>query len=244
MTSLLMLCPSRTRPWAAHEAFLSFKDTRELRDAAFLAVVDNDDPNLKSYQHLEVPIEFEEPRGGMVAQLNAVAMRYAEVFDYIGFMGDDHRLRTPGWDVAFTNALEANGGGLAYGNDLFWPKGEIPTQIVMSTSIIRALGWMALPSCQHLYVDNVWRDLGDGADALFYFPRYIIEHLHPAAGKASWDEQYLRLNSDERYAADRKAYEVWVETQAAEDIARVRTSLTRHLESGGDHGGRGPGLPE
>ena len=238
-----MLCPSRSRPRSALEAYQSFTDTAT-GDSTFLAVVDLDDTHLPSYRVLDVPIEVDVPRGGMVATLNEAARRYLDGFDYIGFIGDDHRFRTPGWDTKFMEVLDANGGGMAYGNDLFWPRGEIPTQIVMSSKIIAALGWMALPTCQHLYVDNVWKVLGDGADALFYFPNYVIEHLHPAAGKASWDEQYLRLNSDERYAADRKAFETWVATQAPEDIARVRNSTSGQRLAGGDHSERGTGTPQ
>lgn len=224
--NLLVLCPSRSRPWGALDAYQSFLSTKERHDTSMVFVVDEDDDKLGSYKHLELPLYILPPQGGMVAALNTAALHYADDAQYIGFIGDDHRFRTPGWDAAFTRALDANGGGLAYGNDLFWPQGQIPTQIFMSSSIIRALGWMGLPSCKHLYIDNVWKVLGDSTDSLFYFPRYVIEHLHPAAGKAEWDAQYLRLNSEERYAADRAAFEAWMATQASEDCERVRSALT------------------
>lgn len=242
--SLLILCPTRSRPWSVLEAYQSFQDTAELPGSQFLAVVDEDDPTLASYQHLDIPLEVQPRRGGMVAQLNASALLHVDDFDFLGFVGDDHRFRTNGWDKAFSYTLNAHGGGLAYGNDLFWPHGEIPTQIVMSSEIIRALGWMALPSCIHLYVDNVWKELGDGVDRLFYFPRYIIEHMHPAGGKAEWDDQYRQVNSDERYAADRAAFETWKANQASEDIERVRRAISRQSVPDGDHLERGTSSSE
>lgn len=223
-----MLCPTRGRPHAASQALESFEETRTLRDTTFAAIVDTDDPKADMYTDmLGERALFYPPFGSMVTSLNVAAFDYVDDYDYIGFIGDDHRFRTRGWDAAFERTLADNGGGYAYANDLFWPNGEIPTQIVISTNIVRALHYFALPDCIHLYVDNAWREVGDGIDSLFYFPHHVIEHLHPAAGKAQWDEQYRRLNSEERYAADRAAFEHWKTTQAVEDIARARLALGR-----------------
>jgi hypothetical protein len=190
-------------------------------------VVDEDDPYLDEYRQCPSSISTLPASGSMVTQLNVVAVQAAASgqWDHIGFIGDDHRFRTPGWDLKFETVLNRNQGGFAYGNDLFWKHGEIPTQIVMSASLIRALGWMGLPSCKHLYIDNVWRVLGEATDSLFYFEDVVIEHLHPAAGKAQWDDQYRRLNSEERYAADRQAFNTWLAGEAPKDITRVREAL-------------------
>lgn len=242
--SLLVLCPSRGRPWGALEAYQSFVATKELDDSRFLAIVDSDDDKLASYRHLDIPLSVISPQGNMVADLNYVALFAAENNDIVGFIGDDHRFRTPGWDAAFSRTLTEAGGGFAYGNDLFWPHGELPTQIFMSSEVIRVLGYMAIPTCKHLYVDNGWKVVGEAIDRLFYFPRFIIEHRHPAAGKADWDERYLLVNSEERYADDRQAFETWLASKAPEDILRVKFALSGPPLAGRDQDEGWPNLPE
>ena len=60
-------------------------------------------------------------------------------------------------------------------------------------------------------------------DALHYLSNIVIEHLHPAGGKALWDEGYRRVNSDEMFSRDRAAYEAWRSSpQYNEDVERVR----------------------
>lgn len=235
--SLVVLCPSRGRPWGALAALESFEQTAS-NGSIMRFIVDEDDDHLDSYRHLDLPLVVIPPQGGMVADLNyaASAVLMDPTVTFLSFIGDDHRFRTPGWDTVFMNTLTANGGGFAYGNDLFWQHGEIPTQIMISANIVAELGWMALPSCRHLYVDNVWKELGEASNSLFYFPRFIIEHLHPAAGKAEWDEQYRLVNSEERYAADRQAFETWMATQASEDFESVRRALARAIVARRDPG--------
>ncbi len=86
---------------------------------------------------------------------------------------------------------------------------------------MRALGWMMLPTAQHMYVDNAVLELGRATGRILYRPNVIIEHLHPVAGKAAWDASYRESNADERYVADRTAFEAWRAEQLAVDTAAV-----------------------
>jgi hypothetical protein len=97
----------------------------------------------------------------------------------------------------------------------------------MSASIVEALGWMGLPGCHHLYIDNAWRSLGDATKSLFYMPDVVIEHMHPAGGKAEWDEGHRRVNTEAMYSHDRAVYESWLDGSMSEDIERVRSALGR-----------------
>lgn len=227
MIDLLVLCPTRGRPSAAREAQAAFRSTAATGSTELLFVVDNDDPALDEYLSSDITAIHQDPAGNMVGALNLAARWAIENLDpkIVGFVGDDHRFRTAGWDQAFTDVLVAKGGGMVYANDLFWPKGEIPTQIFMSSEIIKALGWMGLPTCTHLYIDNVWRHIGETLGKLFYMPDIVIEHMHPAGGKAEWDEGHRRVNSEAMYAHDRAAFEAWLASDAIEDIERVRSAL-------------------
>jgi hypothetical protein len=174
--------------------------------------VDADDPELTAYQATCAGSVVTLPsatRRGMVDSLNHMA-RLARYWphtdrDVLVFLGDDHLPRTTGWDKALADALAGKPAAIAYGNDLL--QGErIPTAVAMTASIPRVLGYMAPPALAHLYVDNVWRDWGEGIGALTYLPDVIIEHLHPAAGKAERDAGYDAVNAVEVDSADKAAY--------------------------------------
>jgi hypothetical protein len=157
---------------------------------------------------------------------------------YLASLGDDHRVRTPGWDLKLIEAVEQmDGPGFAYGNDLLQGK-NMPTAWVVSAEIVRMLGWMMLPGCEHMYVDNAVLTLGSAANRIAYRPDVVIEHLHPLAGKAEWDASYRESNADERYTADRAAFETWRRNRAGFDAARVaaiRRPVTELPDSLGRH---------
>lgn len=229
MTDLLILCPTRGRPEAAREARDSFTKTSQLDDAEIMFVVDDDDPKLDAYL-AEPFLTLHQPSpGNMVKALNQAALWALDNLHpkYLGFIGDDHRFRTVGWDVTFVGLLYDRGGGMVYGNDTIRTDGDIPTQIVMSSEIVSTLGWMGLPTCDHLYIDNVWRVIGDEAKALFYMPDIVIEHLHPSAGKAPWDDGHVRVNTVAMYEHDQQAFAAWLQNDAESDIRKVREALGR-----------------
>jgi hypothetical protein len=189
-------------------------------------ILDGDDPLHDQYPKRLLKTTAEPSgRRGMTDPVNQAIARYWDNWDVIGFVGDDHRFRTNGWDAVFTRQLNRVGGGMAYANDGNWVGGEIPTQIFASSIIWKTLGWMALPTAQHLYLDNAWRIIGDGVGRLFYFPDILIEHMHPAYGKTDWDEGYRAVNSSQMYEHDRAAFETWLQTDADADIERVRKAL-------------------
>jgi hypothetical protein len=120
--------------------------------------------------------------------------------------GDDHRVRTRGWDEALTDA--AGPVGIAYGDDLIQGV-ELPTSVVMSSDIVRTLGQMVPPTLQHLFVDDYWKALGIGIGQLHYVPEVVIEHMHPSAGKAEMDDSYAITNHPDRYESDSAAWKAY-----------------------------------
>jgi hypothetical protein len=136
---------------------------------------------------------------------------------YLVSLGDDHVPRTASWDLLLVKAIsELEGPGFAYGNDLLQGS-ELPTAWMASAAAVRALGWMMLPQCDHMYVDNVIMTLGQQAGRISYVPGVIIEHVHPNAGKAPMDDLYAQSNAVMQYRRDGAAYEAWRDGQLARD---------------------------
>lgn len=223
MADLVMMVPSRGRPAAVADLLKAWRET-SAGVADLLVVVDDDDPELPGYRQLSVDLRVHESAGtrGIVPVLNAAAVDLAQRYRKVGFMGDDHRPRTAAWDRDVADVLDDLGTGIVYGNDLL--RGEaLPTAVAMTSDIVRALGYMAPPSLQHLFVDNIWADWGRALDRLRYLPDVVIEHLHPAIGKGDWDDLYRELNADAAYTRDRAAYDDYHSSGwFAGDVAKLR----------------------
>ena len=145
----------------------------------------------------------------------------AELGGYRTFasLGDDHVPRTPGWDRLLLEAIDAMGGtGMAYGDDLL-QGAALPTFVVMSADIVAALGWVCEPSMRHYNLDNVWQDLGRGAGCLAYRDDVIVEHMHPGASKAPFDDTYAE--DSPHWPQDLTAYQAWRQLRMADDIAKI-----------------------
>jgi hypothetical protein len=159
-------------------------------------------------------------RMGMNGTLNHWATWMASDYDFICFMGDDHLPRTAGWDTKLAESIGSDA-GIAYGNDLL--QGEnLPTAVVMSSVIIRALGFMSPPALKHLFLDNFWLAMGHALGNVNYLPDVIIEHLHYINGKADHDERYAAVNNPEMHNGDQAIFSEYIAEKFAEDVANVK----------------------
>jgi hypothetical protein len=218
--SIIVLTPSRGRPAKAAECYKAFLTTKTMESTKMAFIVDADDETFDAYIAKGLPVvTYEHEGGGMGPPMNAGALDHADLYDAIGFIGDDHRFKTTAWDEAFTEELADH--GMVYGNDLI--RHDIPTEIFIRSSIIKALGWFCLPGAKHLYLDNTWAALGQGADTLVYRPDIVIQHEHPTVGTAAMDAGYARVNHPSVYQHDGALFNEWVQSGQAEiDVDKVR----------------------
>lgn len=232
MPGLTVIVPSRGRPHTVTELAAAFRRTCTATTWLLFAV-DEDDPEYPEYRDAVDAAVIgwgkaqlvAQPSGTMVSALNHAARvllgSKADVRpEAIGFMGDDHRPRTEGWDQAYLDALTTLP-GIVYGNDLL-QGANLPTQCAISAAAVRSLGRMAPETLTHLYVDNYWRDLGQAAGCITYLPDVVVEHLHPAAGKAEWDAGHRRVNEPALYTKDRDAYAAYWHEHQHRDILALR----------------------
>lgn len=208
---LLVIIPTRGRPRAVPEIVQAWDDTGATADLLFC--VDKDDPELAGYKaHAKALADDGRvrfvfwARKRLVGTLNQAAVKNTPDYRFLAFMGDDHRPRpadTP-WDERIRVCL-SGGPGIVYGNDLL--QGEaMATAVAMTSDIVATLDYMAPPAMVHLCVDLCWLDWGRGMGRITYLPDMVIEHLHPANGKAELDQGYEEANSPERASADSAAY--------------------------------------
>lgn len=203
VADLVVIVPSRGRPQAVEPLARAFGCT-STAETRLLFAVDESDPTAHSYLAAAVGAGAHVtlcPTSSMVSALNHAAVSLDPTPFAVGFLGDDHCPRTVGWDQRYLDALTELGSGIVYGDDLLQGK-NLPTQCAMTSDIIAALGWMAPPTLTHLAVDNWWLELGQRAGCISYLPDVVVEHRHPVAGKAAWDEGYRRVNDSSMYHRD------------------------------------------
>lgn len=225
---LLTLVPTRNRVENALGLLHTWYDTTREDDSGLLFVVGTEDPRFDEYQD-RIPEQhlLTFPERGLVKALNYAAPLCWGSYEALGFMGDDHRPRTTGWDSAYLDALRDLGSGYVYGNDLHSEYGEhrLPTQVAISSSIIECLGFFGPPGFRHLYVDATWGDMGRGLSRISYLEDVIIEHMHYTNGKSEEDETYRLGNSPEVLAHDSAEYERWKREDFPDQVLKVKKFL-------------------
>lgn len=232
MKRIAVIMPTRSaggvRDAAASSAAASWLQTTSgISD--FYYGLDSDDAC--NYTLPEYAKKLVNPRVRLVPKLNKMAEQLQDSYDYLLFIGDDHRFLTKGWEESFVSDADKLGGvAILYGNDLL--QGEaLPTAVLVGTAITKALGYMAPPCIQHMYADNFWKDLGTALSIIKYYPEIIIEHRHFSVNKSKVDSQYREVAALHR--GDEKAYKKYLIEDFAADVAKVRKlCVSRSLGAG------------
>ena len=216
MKKFLTIVPTRDRNQKSKEFAEEFFKTSTNSDLVFGL----DDDNELVYERLSGVIYDINPRLRLNGTLNLLANKYCDQYEYICFMGDDHRPRTQDWDVALYESIKDKKYGIAYGNDLI--KGhKLPTAVFLDSKIVKQLGYMAPPALTHLYLDDFWRDLGNKIGTLVYSESVVLEHMHYIRGKSELDAIYAEVNSKEMKHKDKDAYEAYLKENFDNDIRKL-----------------------
>ena len=218
----LIIIPSRNRVANVERVIEAIKQTSSISDI----MIGLDEDNHELYPRFDGVIYEVNPQTEkrMNGTLNLLSTRYANMYESITFMGDDHLPRTKNWDEMLYRPIKEKGYGVSYGNDLY--QGEnLPTAVVMSTHIIRCLGFMSPPEQIHMFLDNFWKAVGTRLDALFYFDDIIVEHLHAYVGKSELDEMYLSVNNPEVAGYDGQKYGDYIHNKFESDVKKLNSCL-------------------
>jgi hypothetical protein len=229
---LLVIIPTRGRPQAIPEIMAAWDETGATADVLF--AVDKDDPELAGYKRQAKTYADDGrvrfvfwARKRLCGTLNQAAVKNAGDYRFLAFMGDDHRPRPADrpWDERFRECLSGGGPGLVYGNDLL--QGEnMPTAVAMTSDIVQTLGYFAPPQLVHLCLDLAWLEWGRRLGRITYLPDVVIEHMHPANGKAALDQGYEEANSAEQVSSDSAAYYDYRDNGGLEaDLDKLRKLL-------------------
>jgi hypothetical protein len=229
---ILLIMPTRGRPWSALEAIASVMKTADNpEDVAICVCCDRDDPGVINLSVGGLPSSFpihcyhSHKRTRFVEAVNNIvkANITSNVMDYpwcrVGWLADDIRFRTKGWDTILRTHSEL----VVYGYDGY-QNAMMPTHPFVLPALPKALGFFLPAELAHSCPDLFIQEIGKACGSIVYNSAIVTEHLHPDAGKAEWDQTYK--DSREFYEADHKAYQEKVLPRIGEYAERVRNYLT------------------
>jgi len=224
LTELCVFIPTRHRRDLAEKAVASFRETT-LGDVDLFLVVDDDDD---SYEGVDAPV-ITVKRDTLVTAINDAALQLADKYPVLFLAADDMIFTTSGWDLFMMGALEALGGtGYIYPDDK--RRYDVPEHPLISSDIIRALGWFAEPGFGHFYVDNVWAELGKRLGLIRFCPQAVIEHRHYTINADVERDETYSLAEDAHGKPDEAEYHEWRATRMQNQASLLRRKFNPDIK--------------
>lgn len=204
------------------EMLYSWDKTRSLWNDIVIYVAD-DDPRLSEYKvNLSDRNLIIGQRRTKVEVDNFCVGLYPN-YEYYAEINDDHIYHTKEWDKILVAEIERHGGwGFACGN-----KSGLPSGMVVSGNIIRALGYQTTPLLEQTYGDNFHLELGESLGMFYRVDGVDIEHRHHIFGKADLDDNYRDVLSQESLERGRRGLQEWRDKYKQRDIERILNAKSR-----------------
>ena len=225
--TLLVMCPIRGRRSSAERLLKSFEEATDSADLVFITDGDDD-----TYEGMDWGTALQAtltPRDSTSGKINQTAEACMDSYDALMFIGDDHLFSTPHWDTILLGNLEEMGGtGMVYGDDK--RRTDIPETIVITSDIVKALGWFMNPVLNHYYVDNSWADLGTRAGLLKFVPEVELTHLHYSVNPEIEHDELYKYAEKNFGASDLEAYRRWQATGMRQETAILRRKFNKDIK--------------
>lgn len=226
---LSLFCPSRGRPDEARALKHSFDQTMTLPHVELVFLVDEDDPTRFAYPKYGYGgynngIIIGPGTGDPTGPLNRAVAKSES--DIVGFIGDDSRFESVGWDAKVLDALREP--GFCWTADGTNPN-PWPSTCFVNRTIPEALGWFVLPGLRRGYFDVVWITLAQLTQSARLLPDVMIRHDNGAGDPRSPNFLPERRVSPAVIESDRMVFETWNREQAKADAGRLRRVLYSYI---------------
>lgn len=223
MPDLMIMVPIRGRKSNCERLLKAYEETVESADMVF--IMDPDD--LETYEGVDWGRTKQivlDPRGMIGPKRNYAAQMFVDSYDALMCAEDDIVFGPKGWDTTLMNVLAEMGGtGMVYPNDD--RRVDVPENVLISSDIVKALGWFCEPSMQHYWIDNVWADLGRHAGCLRLCEDVLFENFHYSLHKGDVVDKVYSESEQLNGAADAQAYGIWRGERMDADVATVKKVL-------------------
>ncbi len=161
------------------------------------------------------------PTGDPTGPLNSAVK--ASTSEIVGFLGDDSRFATAGWDKRVLDAMKTP--SICYGWDghqTAWP-----TTVFISKSITDALGYMVPPTLRRGFFDVAWMNLAKATDTARILDDVVFPHDNSAGDPTSKNFKPEAQVPPEVIASDERAYNFWFAHDFKKDARLVTHAIYR-----------------
>lgn len=204
MDKIAIFLPTKGRP----ELFKQFLESYEKNatDASVLIpIIDKSEKDLYPMFD-ESQVLYTPDRYGLVHKLNAAATINYTQYRYLAFAADDLVIHTPEFDKKIIKAFDDNPQiNIIHVNDDLH-RGKIANHWIMRSSVVQNVGFFALPTCKHMFIDNFWTKIGELTKTILYLDDVTWEHRHYMAHKTPIDDTYRLSSNDGVMDHDKKAF--------------------------------------
>lgn len=149
---------------------------------------------------------------------------------YVMLTNDDHVCITPEWDQKLIAKLD--GKNFVSANDRSLNAFRLPvTATAWSVPLLHCLGWPIYPPfLEHLFIDNLWLELGKATGCWRMVAGAIVEHHHVLWAKAPEDdthkkvygENYAKGEPGEMWKNDEQNYARFMQTEFQIAVQRIK----------------------
>lgn len=229
----LWLLPSRRRPKNLMRFCHALKKTGTSTPGVILLEISDYADRYTEYDEVELPegwrfIALEgDSQGDKIRQFFAKETWEWESGDWFGLIGDDQVVITEQWDLKLIEGLK--GWNLVSCDDGGWQSkergGRIAGTMLWSGDLARAVGYLFPPNLHHVYLDDIWEELGRETGC-WKFERdarldVLIEHHHYTRGMSEKDDTYSRAY-DHFASTDYPPWTQWRSNEKDHAAARIR----------------------
>lgn len=197
----------------------SFHSTVVTNDVELVFLVDSDDPTAGDYGQ---GVIVGTPTGDPTGPLNA-AVRVSKS-DAVGFLGDDSRFETFGWDRKVLDAMKEP--SICWGSD--GHEKPWPSTVFITRTITDALGYMVPPTLRRGYFDVVWIQLATRTGTSRVLSDVAFPHDNSAGDPTSPNFKPSHQVPPGVIESDRLAYDQWVRNDMNRDAQKVRRAIYPH----------------
>jgi len=192
---------------------------------ACLILVDKEDyeANHDAYHGLRRPAhwQFKITNGRSVSEKLSEAIDVSRETQWLGYLQNDLVPETPGWDRRVIEAL--NGWNVVSTNDGNKAPKRMNGATAWSMDLVRAVGYLTVPSCIHFYLDDMWEEIGRHAGCWRVLMDVMVRHRHSTVLPHEADEVTQLANS--RWDNDEKAWQKWRAEELGSAIERVQALM-------------------
>ncbi len=143
--------------------------------------------------------------------------------NWVGLLNDDHFIATKNWDQKLLKKLD--GKNFIHANDNWRCPTIATTATVWSKPLLDCVDWPIYPpGLNHLYIDDLWTNLGKATGCWRPVMSVIVEHHHALKGEMEQDETFHKVYDD--YFAgnsrDTSVYELFMKHDFAPTVQKIK----------------------